>query len=164
MFDRIVILASFALLMTSHNRYKKIAFVLFLWLLISDLAHTYLLLEFRDANAWVIYQIYNLINSATILTLTKLYSHMIIIYTLAANILLNITVSFYFISPNVSEIVYNSYSYIAAFLAVTALYYMGMLRDGDRLKRREKPNTSVINLLFFTRINWNKRVRSGNFL
>jgi len=136
--------------------------VLFLWLLISDIAHTFLLLDFRAVNSWVIYQIYNCINSATILTLIKLSTHMIAIYVLAANILLNILVSFYFISDSIPIVVYNSYSYIAGILTVTVLGYMRMLHYGSRVRKREINNSNIVNLVFFSRIRRNKQLFSRN--
>ena len=164
MFDRLAILAAFVLMLTSHKRYRKIAFVLFLWLLISELAYNNLLLDFRSNNHWAIYQIYNFINSATICALTTLKSHMLPIYLLAANILLNIAVSFYFISDNIPISVYNSYSYIACMIVILALLYMRGLRYGDRLKRRENRDSGIINLLFFSRHGRNKLFLSRNFL
>ena len=164
MLDRLFIVASFVLMLTSHKRYRKIAFVLFLWLLISELAYNNLLLDFRSNNHWAIYQIYNFINSATITALTTLKSHMLPIYLLAANVLLNIAVSFYFISDNIPVSVYNSYSYIACMIVVLALLYMRGLRYDGRLTRRENDNTSVINLLFFSKYGRNKQLLSRNFL
>ncbi len=164
MLDRLFIVASFVLMLTSHKRYRKIAFVLFLWLLISELAYNNLLLDFRSNNHWAIYQIYNFINSATITLLTTLKSHMLPIYLLAANVLLNIAVSFYFISDNIPVSVYNSYSYIACMIVVLALMYMRGLYYGDRLTRRENDNSSIINMLFFSKYGRNKFVLPGNLL
>jgi hypothetical protein len=162
--DRLFIVASFILMLTSHKRYRKIAFVLFLWLLISELAYNNLLLDFRSNNHWAIYQIYNFINSATITLLTTLKSHMLPIYLLAANVLLNIAVSFYFISDNIPVSVYNSYSYIACMIVLLALLYMRGLHYGDRLKQRENDNSSIVSMLFFSRHGRNKQFLSRNFL
>ena len=148
-------------MLTSHKRYRKIAFVLFLWLLISELAYMNLLTEFRSNNHWAIYQIYNFINSATICALTTLKSHMLPVYLLAVNILLNIAVSFYFISDNIPISVYNSYSWIAGMIVLVALLYMRELHYGYRLKRRENDNSNIINLLFFSRHGRNKLVLPG---
>ena len=156
MLDRFAIFTAFILWLTAHKRYSKIAFVLFLWLLIPDLIHTYLFLEFREANNWVIYQLYNCVNSATICALIKLYSHMLIIYTLAINILLNILISFYFISDNIPILVYNSYSYVAGMLTVIGLMYMRALHYGSRVRQREINNRKFINLVFWSRIFRNK--------
>ena len=148
-------------MLTSHKRYRKIAFVHFLWLLISELAYINLFTEFRSNNHWAIYQIYNFINSATICALTTLKSHMLPVYLLAVNILLNIVISFYFISDNIPISVYNSYSYIAVIITVMVLLYMRGLHYGYRLKRRENDNSNIINLLFFSRHGRNKLVLPG---
>jgi len=164
MFDRLAIIAAFLLMLTSHKRYRNIAFVLFLWLLISELAYVNIFLEFRSNNSWAIYQIYNLINCATISLLKTLNSHMLPICLLAMNVLLNIAISFYFISDNIPIVVYNSYSYIAGMITLLALLYMRMLRYDNRLKRRENDNSNIINLLFFSRIGRPKFLLSRNFL
>ena len=159
MFDRIAILSAFILMLTSHKRYRKISFVLFLWLLISELAYMNIFIEFRSNNSWAIYQLYNFINCATIYTLKTLSSHMLPIYLLAMNVLLNIAISFYFISDNIPISVYNYYSCVAGMIAVLALLYMRGLH-GAGLKRRENDNSNLINLLFFSRYNQSKQFLS----
>ena len=151
-------------MLTAHKRYRKIAIVLFLWLLISEIAYNNLFIEFRSNNHWFIYQIYNVINSVTVTLLAILKSHMLPIYLMTTNILLNIVISFYFISDNIPISVYNSYSYIACIIVVLALAYMGVLHYGSRLKRRENNNTSVINRLFFHRFRRNKQLLSRYIL
>ena len=148
MFDRIAIFTAFILMLTSHKRYRNIALVLFLWLLISDLCHTYVLLDLRSDNNWIIYLLYSCINGATIFALKTLNSHILPICLLSVNILLNIPIAFYFVSDHIPYSVYTSYSCLAGSIVLLALIYMRGLHYGDRLKRRENDNSNIINLLF----------------
>jgi hypothetical protein len=150
MFDGLCILMALYLFSNTRERFKSIAFLVLCFFVVPDVAYHYLFLEFRAANNWVIYQIYNLINVVLIYKLYKNNAHLIIIGLLAANVLLNIVVSHYFISDLVSKIVYNSYPYIAGSIMLACLSYMWVLTNGNRTLERFNNHTGLIGVLFRT--------------
>jgi hypothetical protein len=146
--DGAILLAAFYLYVKATLDYKNIALVVFLWLLVSDVTYNYFFLEFRAQNNWVIYQLYNLINTAVILFLAKNKSHLVILGLIVANVLLNIVVSYYFIANSVSHMVYNLYPYVATAIAISALAYLWMLGNGVRFLDSDDNNRGYIaNLL-----------------
>ena len=146
--DGLILLAAFYLYLKATLNYKNIALVVFLWLLVSDVTYNYFFLEFRAANNWVIYQLYNTINITVMYFLAYNKSHLVIIGLIIANVLLNIVVSYYFIGNSVPYWVYNLYPYVANAIAILSLCYLWMLGNG--VKRLDSDNNHrgyIANLL-----------------
>ena len=88
--DGAILLAAFYLYVKATLDYKNIALVVFLWLLVSDVTYNYFFLEFRAANNWVIYQLYNVINISVMYFLAYNKSHIVMLGLIITNIMLNI--------------------------------------------------------------------------
>lgn len=132
MFDGICILTALFLFYKVEFAYRDVAFLVLCWFVVSDVIYHYLLLDFRNANNWVIYQFYNVINVVIFYKLKPLVSAPFILLVLGLNVLLNIVVSFWFISTTDDKMIYDSYPYPAGILMLLALSYMWCLGYGIR--------------------------------
>jgi len=132
MADGIIILFALYFYSQAAIEFKKIAFTVLLYFVISDITYHYFFLEFRLANKWPLYLMYNLINIGILFRLDYLKSHNVIKMLISLNILLNIVQAFYFITTTDSNFVYNMYKYLAVPIAICASIYMGLLRDGAK--------------------------------
>jgi len=132
MADGIIILFALYFYSQAGIEFKKIAFTVLLYFVVSDVTYHYFFLEFRLQNKWPLYLMYNVINVTILFRLDYLKSHNAIKMLISLNILLNIVQAFYFITTTDSHFVYNMYKYIAIPIAILALIYMGLLRDGAK--------------------------------
>ena len=90
MFDGICILIALFLFYKVESAYRDAAFLVLTWFVVSDVIYHYFLLDFRNANNWVIYQFYNAINVAILYKLKPLVKAPFILLFLGANVMLNI--------------------------------------------------------------------------
>ena len=147
MFDFACILIALFIYYKTDNKNNNISFVLMSWFVISDLSYTYLFTEFRQLEHWLIYQIYNSINSITIYLLAKLNAHVFILIVLAMNILLNVTCSMYFVYQFIPESVYNAYYYGAVTITIWVLIYMIIIQRKAAVFGGNSSHSSIINVL-----------------
>jgi len=146
MFDGLCILLALFLFYKAEKGYRDIAFFVLCFFVVSDVFYHYFFLDLRDApgNGWIIFQFYNAINVAIIWKLWKLMSPLFIRRVLATNVLLNIVVSYYFISDSVSDLVYTMYEYPAGFLMILCLFFLWMISYGIRLGNSKVNHTGVV--------------------
>lgn len=163
MFDFACILIALFICYKTDNKNNNISFVLMSWFVMSDLSHTYLFTEFRQLEHWLIYQIYNAINSIAIYLLIKLNAHVFILIVLAMNVLLNVTCSIYFVYQFIPESVYNAYYYGAVTITIWVLIYMIIIQRKAAAFGSYTGHSSIINV-FCWRYATAKRVLSGRLL
>lgn len=148
MFDGICILIALYLYSKVSRAEKSIAFTVLCFFVVSDVVYNYLFKEFRSDNHWVIYWLYSAVNLGVIYNLKRTGAHLVIMALIAANVLLNIVVSFYFISKSIPYWVYNLYPYPAGFIMVSCLIYLWMLQNGARRIDSLANNQSALGVFF----------------
>ena len=111
----------------ARDEFKNISFFVLAYFVLSDALYHYFFLGLREANLWPLYLFYNVINVTILIFLDYYKSHQAIKFIIAANLLLNIIQSVYFITETKTSFVYNTYYWISLMLAVFALFYMSML-------------------------------------
>ncbi len=146
-FDGVCILLALFLYHKTEEGYRNIAFFVLCFFVVSDSVAHHFFLEFRGANNWVIYQLYNLVIIAIGLKIYKMVSALFMLLIFTANVLLNIVVSYYFISNSVPKVVYTIYPYPAGFLMVLSLFYLWMVGYGIRLSNSKSNYSEFINTL-----------------
>jgi len=150
-FDGFALITAVFLVYGVNTEFKRIAVTVLAFFVVSDAFYHYFLFELRAANHWLIYWIYNTINILVLWNLKRLGAHMVITGLIAANVLLNIVVSFYFISKSMPEWVYNGYFIPADVIALLILAYLWMIGYGNRFLSNKINNRSFINRLFNVR-------------
>jgi len=146
-FDGLCILIAMFLFYKVEEGYRDIAFFVLCFFVVSDAVAHHFFMEFRGANNWFIYQLYNIVIVAIMWKIRNMRSAMLILLVLTANILLNIVVSYYFISNSIAKIVYTIYPYPAGFLMLLCLFYLWMVGYGIRLSDSKINNSAFINSL-----------------
>lgn len=147
MFDGICILIALFLFYKVEEGYRDIAFFVLCFFVVSDITYHYFFLDFRSANNWVIYLLYNIINVSIMVKIHKMMSPLFILLVLGVNVLLNIVASYFFISNLVPELVYTIYPYPAGLLMLLSLFYLWMVGYGIRLSNSKANNTGFISSL-----------------
>ena len=149
MFDGICILLALFLYYKVEEGYRDIAFFVLCFFMISDAMYHYFFIDIRsgEGNGWIIYQLYNIINVLIIWKIRHLSGSLFIRLVLTANVLLNIVVSYFFISNSITKMVYNVYPYPAGFLMLLCLFYLWMVGYGIRLSDSKDNNSAFINSL-----------------
>lgn len=148
MFDGLCILVALYLYTKAWNDDKSTAFSMLCFFVVSDVAYHYLFKDFRAENNWAIYWIYNVINLGVMWNLKKSGAHLISLVLISINVLLNIVVSFYFISNSIGYSVYNIYPYLAGIIMILCLLYMWGLGHGARRIDSHNHHSGVIGALF----------------
>jgi hypothetical protein len=148
MFDGLCILASLYLYTKVWNDDKSTAFTMLCFFVVSDVAYHYLFKEFRVNNNWAIYWIYNAINLGVMWNLKKSGAHLIALALISINVLLNIVVSFYFISNSIGYSVYNIYPYLAGIIMILCLLYMWGLGHGAKRVDSLNNRSGAVGALF----------------
>ncbi len=143
MFDGICILIALFLFYKVEEGYRDIAFFVLCFFIVSDVIYHYFFLDLRNANNWLIYQFYNVVNIWIIYKLGKIMSPQFIIRVLKANVLLNIVISLWFISTTDGKMIYNVYPYLAGVFMVLALSFLWMVSYGVRLLASKSHNRSA---------------------
>lgn len=150
-FDGFALITAVFLVYGVNAEFKRIAVTVLAFFVVSDTFYHYFLFDLREANHWLIYWIYNTVNILVMLNLKRLGSHMIITGLIALNVLLNIVVSFYFISKSMPEWVYNGYFIPADIIASLILCYLWMIGYGNRLLSNQINNRNFIHRIFNVR-------------
>jgi len=148
MFDGICILVALLLCSYVQNQERKIAFIVLSFFVISDVAYNYFFEEFRANNNWFIYQMYNVIDVIVIYGLKRLNAHLFIIGLIALNVLINIVVSFYFISDLIPRSFYDYYKFAAGTVAILSLCYLWMIGYGSKYINSLGNSKNVVSVLF----------------
>jgi len=137
MTDGIIIVIALILFSQAKKEYRKIAFTVLFFYVLSDVLYHYFFLDFRKANNWALYIFYNIINASILLKLDYLKSHNAIKLLIVANIMLNIPMSLYFVTNEQFKYMYNVYYYPALVIAILCLIYMGLISElGNYIKSR----------------------------
>jgi len=146
MFDGICILLALFLYYKVEEGYRDIAFFVLCFFVVSNVVYRYFFLEFRaiEGNRWFIYQLYNCVNVAVIWKLWRLKEAIFVRRVLLVNVLLNIAVSYYFISNMVHKLIYTIYPYPAAILMLLCLFYLWMVGYGIRMGNNKVNHTGFI--------------------
>jgi len=146
MFDGLCILIAMFLFYKVEEGYRDITFFVLCFFVVSDVFFQYFFLDIRSAkgNGWIIYQLYNAINIAIMIKIKPMAGSLFIKRVLLANVLLNIVVSYYFISNLVPKLVYTIYPYPAGFLMLLCLFYLWMVGYGIRLCNSKVNHTGLI--------------------
>jgi len=146
MFDGLCILLALFLFYKAEEGYRDIAFFVLCFFVVSNVVYRYFFLDFRGikGNGWFIYQLYNCVNVAIMWKLWKMKSALFIRRVLLANVLLNIVVSYYFISNMLPKLVYTIYPYPAGLLMLLCLFYLWMVGYGIRLCDNKVNHTGII--------------------
>jgi len=147
-FDGIAILLALLFYRQSAPEHERTAFCVLCFFVVSEVVYQRFFLDIRSQNNWLIFILYNVINTAVCYKLHQLKSHLIILLTILLNVLLNIVVSFNTTSDLVGQIVYTSYSYIAAALMLVCLWYMWSIKNGNRILERLADSKSKWGILF----------------
>ena len=147
-FDGFALITTVFLVYGIKEEFRRIGITVLAYFVVSDAIYHYFLIDFRQANNWAIYWIYNAVNIAVLFNLKRLHAHLVITLLISLTILLNIIVSFYFISDFMPEWVYNGYFIPADIIALLILAYLWMIGYGDRLLVSENYNRSFINRVF----------------
>ena len=155
MFDFTCIILALIINANAKNNYKNIVYLLLCWFVVSDICYHYLILDYRDSHNSVIFQIYNTINVLTLYCLKKFNAHIISMLLIALNILLNVTVSLYYVYDFIPVIVYNLYKYPAGLISILVLIYMALLtKKGANVGCRSNSES------FLCRILWMRYARA----
>lgn len=147
-FDGFALITAVFLVYGVNTEFKRIAVTVLAFFVVSDAFYHYFLFNLREANHWLIYWIYNTVNILVLWNLRRLGAHVVISGLVSTNILLNIVVSFYFISNFIPEWVYNGYFIPADVIALLILAYLWMIGYGNRLLSSKINNRNFINRLF----------------
>ena len=149
MFDGICILIALFLFNKTEEGYRNIAFFVMCWFVVSDAVAHHFFLDIRSAkgNGWIIYQLYNCVNVWIIYKIWKMMSPLFMLLILGVNVLLNIVVSYYFISNMVHKMIYTIYPYPAGFIMVLCLFYLWMVGYGIRLSNSKSNYSAFIDPL-----------------
>lgn len=150
-FDGFALITAVFLVYGVNAEFRRIAVTVLAFFVVSDAFYHYFLFDLREANHWLIYWIYNSVNILVLCNLKRLGAHLVITSLIAANVLLNIVVSFYFISKFIPEWVYNTYFIPADAIALLVLGYLWMIGYGNRLLNNKINNRNLINRLFNVR-------------
>lgn len=148
MFDGVCILMSLFLFYNTPYQSRKLAFSVLFYFIVSDVIYHYFLIDFRQANNWVIYWLYNLVNIFVLVRSYIIKAHYLIFILMGLNVLLNVITSMWFVSDIISDVIYNSYSYSAGAIMIVCLFYMWTLANGNKLFDGENNNSDFINFLF----------------
>lgn len=127
MTDGIIIFIAMVLFFFAKDEFKNISFFVLAYFVLSDALYHHFFLELRGLNLWPLYLFYNVINVSILFFLDYFKSHQAIKFIIAANILLNIPESIYFITETKTNFMYNAYYGIALSIAIFALIYMSAL-------------------------------------
>lgn len=146
-FDGLCILTAMFLFYKVEEGYRDIAFFVLCFFVISDAVAHHFFMDIRNANNWIIYQLYNFVIILIMWRIWNMVSALFILYVLGANVLLNIVVSYYFISNMVPKLIYTIYPYPAGFLMLLCLFYLWMVSYGIRLSNSKVNHTGIIDPL-----------------
>ena len=161
MFDFACIVIALLIAYKNTNKNRQICFILLAWFVVSESAHTNLLLEVRAEHNWLIYQMYNIINVLTGYALIQSNSHVVMVLLMSVNILLNVITSLYFAYDFMPDIVYNVYYPIAVLISLTVLIYMFILTQKRGRCGGSHNHKTDFHWIFRMRCNDIKSVYSG---
>lgn len=148
-FDGLCILLALFLYYKVEEGYRDIAFFVLCFFVVSDVVahHFFMGLRTAKGNGWIIYQLYNFVIVAIMWKIWNMMSALFILFVLGVNVLLNIVVSYYFISNAIPKLLYTIYPYPAGFLMLLCLFFLWMVGYGIRLSNSKSNHTGIIDPL-----------------